>query len=138
MDTKARLFTHDKDGETGVVVANKITRSTKTSGFKVMLALAVTQYVVLAIECECHADGSDNKKVVYVHTCSLLYEFTVLLDDASSEHLIVEQRSCWNPALENLVVTQGRYKSESKYVHINATQWRYKGEDEQCFDRDTY
>ena len=93
-DQKARLFIHDKDGEMGLVLNNKVSASMKDTEYEVEIAF--TKKEILATRCQCHAGGEKNERVVCVHNLPLIYQLNMLLDDGLAQHLLVELCSRWS------------------------------------------
>ena len=106
MEQKASLFIHNKDGEMGMVLENKIPASMKDVEYDV--SLAFTSKDLLATRCECQAGGEKSERVVCVHALPVLYQLTMLLDDGLAEHLLVELCSRWNTELEDLNEKEGK------------------------------
>jgi hypothetical protein len=101
MDQKACLFIHEKDGEMGLVIRNKISASMKEVEYE--STIAFTSKDIIATSCECPAGGAKNERAVCVHNLPVMYQLVMLLDDGLAEHILVELCSKWNTDIEQCV-----------------------------------
>ena len=106
MDQKACLFLHEKDGEMGMLLRNKISVSMKEVEYE--SSIAFTSKDIIATSCQCPAGGVDNERAVCVHNLPVMYQLVMLLDDVLAEHILVELCSRWNSDIEDCVKKDGK------------------------------
>lgn len=84
--------------EVGLCLRQKVKASMKINIYDVLVCFTRTK--IVCCSCTCKAGSSGLDKILFVHILPAKYQYSMLLYDGLSEHLLVELANEWNLLLE--------------------------------------
>lgn len=90
--------------EVGLCLRHKVKASMKINIYDVMVCFTRTK--IVCCSCTCKASSSGQEKILCVHILLVIYQYSMLLYDGLSEHLLVELANKWNLSLEKSITNK--------------------------------
>jgi hypothetical protein len=110
MDPRAVSILHSSgkivkyEEEVGLCLRHKVKASMKINVYDVMVCFTRTK--IVCCSCTCKAGSSGCEKILCVHILPVVYQYSMLLYDGLSEHLLVELANEWNLSLEKSLTNE--------------------------------